>query len=328
MTATLREHAPDLVPPSLWDYLRDAAPVLAHGDAAALVTTWPSPTLIISDGAYGLGKFAGEPSTVEGLPEWYAPHLDAWTRRAGPRTTLWLWNTEVGWATVHPELVRRGWVYTQLVTWDKGIAHVAGRVNSLTIRSLPVVTEVCARYVRPLTFLGHPLQAWLRSEWQRSGLTLDDANRACGVIAAAGRKYLGSDQQWYPPPGEMLMRLVVFAQTHGDPAGAPYFAGESPEQIARVACLERAVWNHEHGLTNVWAWPAGTSEMAKPEELMARIIRLSSYPGDVVWEPFGGRCPVARAGWRLGRTVYSAEIDGVMLAEARASLTAVIAGRM
>jgi hypothetical protein len=60
-----------------------------------------------------------------------------WRRLAAAATTLWFWNTEVGWATVHPLLAEHGWEYVQAITWDKGIRHVAGNVNGQTIRKFP-----------------------------------------------------------------------------------------------------------------------------------------------------------------------------------------------
>lgn len=29
-------------------------------------------------------------------PEWYEPHIRAWSEHASPETTLWFWNTEEG----------------------------------------------------------------------------------------------------------------------------------------------------------------------------------------------------------------------------------------
>ena len=54
--------------------------------------------------------------------------MAAWSRQAEPATTLWFWNTEVGWATVHPLAAEDGWDYVRVITWDKGIAHIAGNV--------------------------------------------------------------------------------------------------------------------------------------------------------------------------------------------------------
>lgn len=97
--------------------------------------------------------------------------MKAWDEAAKPGTALWLWNTEIGWATVHPLLVAHGWEYVQTVTWDKGISHIAGNVNDDTIRRLPVVSEVSGLYQRRLlidTATGAmPVKKWLRYEWQR-----------------------------------------------------------------------------------------------------------------------------------------------------------------
>lgn len=115
---------------------------LHRGDGLDVYNEWPTPGTIVSDGAYGVGGFPGDPRTPEGLRDWYAPHVEAWSSNASLATTLWFWNTEVGWANVHPLLVENGWKYEFTNVWNKGVGHVAGNVNSLTIRRFPVVTEV------------------------------------------------------------------------------------------------------------------------------------------------------------------------------------------
>src|SRR4051794_11958120 len=74
---------------------------LYNGDALEAYDEWLPPACIIADGPYGLGKFPGEPKSPDGLAEWYAPHAAAWARRAQPLTTLWFWNSEIGWAKSH-----------------------------------------------------------------------------------------------------------------------------------------------------------------------------------------------------------------------------------
>src|SRR5947209_3134699 len=81
------------------------------GDALDFYRHWARPTVIISDGAYGLGSFPGDPPTSAGLEAWYRPHIEAWSKFALSNTTLWFWNSELGWATVHPLLVNAGWDY-------------------------------------------------------------------------------------------------------------------------------------------------------------------------------------------------------------------------
>ena len=211
---------------------------LHDGDALGAYESWPSPSTVISDGAYGVGGFPGDPRTPEGLVEWYRPHVAAWSKKATPATTLWFWNTEVGWATVHPLLVQHGWEYVQTIIWDKGIQHIAGNVNGETIRQFPVVTEVCVLYRRRLEFPSpHGMMSakeWLRSEWKRAGLALNEANDACNVKNAATRKYLTQDWLWYFPPPEMMALLVAYANKHGDRKGRPYFSidGKRPQRSA------------------------------------------------------------------------------------------------
>jgi site-specific DNA-methyltransferase (adenine-specific) len=105
----------------------------------------------------------------DGLADWYAPHAEAWARKSLPGTTLWFWNSEIGWAKSHPALELHGWQYEETIVWDKGISHIAGKVNSKTVRGVPVVTEIAVRYTRKVKLPSVdgellPLKAWVRGE--------------------------------------------------------------------------------------------------------------------------------------------------------------------
>lgn len=50
--------------------------------------------------------------------------------------------------------------------------------------------------------------------------------------------------------------------------------------------------------------PAGE----KPLALVERTIRVTTDPGDAVWEPFGGLCPAAVCALKLERECRGAEI--------------------
>ena len=297
-----------------------------HGDAIDCYQKWPAPTVIISDGPYGLGSFPGDPRSPETLPEFYRPHLKAWYRYALPSTTLWFWNSEVGWATVHHEIVGAGWEFRNCHIWDKGIAHVAGNSNTVTLRKFPVTTEVCVQYVKKIYFevdgRRMSMQEWLRHEWQRSGLPFYKTNEACGVKNAATRKYFTSDHLWYFPPPDAFRRLVEYANTHGEPSGKPYFSIDGRRSLKGAEWrLMRAKFHCPNGTTNVWRRSAvrGHERLKrktscihmnqKPIELLDLCIRVSSDPGDVVWEPFGGLCSAAMASKYLGRDCYAAEIN-------------------
>ena len=296
--------------------------------AEHLYDIWPDPICIICDGPYGLNGYPGDLPDVAGLTDWYRPHIRAWTAKATPQTTLWFWNSEIGWATVHPLLQEFGWEYRSCHVWDKGLGHIAGNTNTRTLRKLPVTTEVCVQYVKPPRFNGLSMQEWLRAEWLRTGLPLHLANDACGVRNAATRKYLTSDHLWYFPPTDAFVALASYANAHGDPEGMPYFSTNGNNPLTEDEWRQqRAKFNCPIGLTNVWKHPhVGGAERVngirqhmrwkfkslhgsqKPLALVSMIIETCTDSGDMVWEPFGGLCPAAVISCRSGRACRSAEI--------------------
>lgn len=82
----------------------------------------------------------------------------------------------------------------------------------------------------------------------------------------------------------------------------------------------RAKFYCEFAVTNVWNEPAvrGVERLKleysclhlnqKPLKLLDRIIRASSDPGDVVWDPFAGLASVGVAAARAGRRYFGSEI--------------------
>jgi hypothetical protein len=318
--------------PSASDVFRRGDVAIHFDRAEVLYDSWPRPTCIIADGPYGVSGFPGDERKAETLVDWYAPHVQAWSRIATPETTLWFWNTELGWATVHPILAANGWEYRCCNIWDKGMSHVAGNANTQTLRKFPVVTEVCVQYVKAAIFVADgrkmSMQEWLRREWRRSGLPLSAANEACGVLNAATRKYLTADHLWYYPPVDAFIKLADYANRLGNAGGRPYFSldGKQPicaDQWARM----RAKFTCEVGITNVWREPQVSGQeriqgarngmrykfrslhgSQKPLKFIDLIIRSSTDPDDVVWEPFGGLCPGAVVCHHLRRQYVAAEI--------------------
>lgn len=290
------------------------------GDSLEFYDDWPTPTVIISDGAYGILGFNGDTPNPQHLKEWYLPHVEAWSRRASYQTTLWLWNTELGWATLHPLLEEYGWKFVALHVWDKGKAHIAGK-NTSNLKHLPIVTEVCAQYVREPWISGKTIKEWLLDEWKRAGLKKSTANQAAGVKNAASRKYLDQGHLWYPPPPEAFERMVRFANEYGSPEGRPYFSLDGKRPISREEWLTLFPKFHPiQGWTNVWHRPPlkGKERVAKkksahlnqkPLDLTQLIIQLTSDPGDIVWEPFGGLFTGVLAAALLDRVGYGSEID-------------------
>lgn len=301
--------------------------IVENADALNCYSNWPSPTVIISDGPYGLSKFPGDPKSPESLASIYAPHVAAWSKYALPETTLWFWCSELGWAEVHGLLKTHGWSYRAAHIWDKGVGHIAGNCNGDSIRGFPVVSEICVQYVREATLKNvHdeevPLKVWLRQEWLRSGLTLTKTNEACGVKNAATRKYFTQCHLWYFPPADKMVDLAAYATRYGVRTDRPYFSLDGKTSIKAEQWERlRSKWNHTHGITNIWTEPAVRGDERirsvgmkalhanqKPLKLMRRIIEASSDLGDVVWEPFGGLCSATVAALELGRRAFAAEL--------------------
>jgi DNA methylase len=296
---------------------------LCYGDSAQYYAGWERPTAIISDGGYGVLGFEGDTSDHLGLPDWYESHIRAWSEYSMPSTTLWFWNSEIGWAVVHPLLEKYGWRYVECNTWNKTKAHIAGNVNTKRLRRFPVVTEICVLYVREMHIDGLLLKEWLLREWKRSGLPLKRANDACGVRDAAVRKYLDQGHLWYFPPPEKFERLVEYANMYGEATGRPYFSidGKHPVKGDEWSTM-RSKFNCPYGWTNVWErLPVHGSERLnvtngkaahlnqKPVDLMRLIIEASSDEGDVIWEPFGGLFSASLAAYQTKRKAYAGEID-------------------
>lgn len=296
---------------------------LYYGDSLDFYSTWRRPTVIVSDGAYGVLGFEGDTTNHLDLPNWYEAHIKAWSQAALPNTTLWFWNSEIGWATVHPLLEKYGWRYIAANIWDKGKGHIAGNVNTKSIRQFPVTTEICVHYVFEPRINGLLLKEWLLSEWKRTNLPLRAANIACGVADAAVRKYFDQGHLWYFPPIEKFEMLVDYANKYGDVTGRPYFAPDGRHSLTGAEWAKmRAKFNCPHGVTNVWQRRALRDEERiktsggkavhlnqKPLDLMELIINASSEAGDVVWEPFGGLFSAALTARKLNRYAYAAEID-------------------
>lgn len=304
------------------DYFQKSGIDLRLGDSLGFYKNWPAPTCIVSDGAYGVLGFEGDTSDHLDIPAWYEPHIAAWSAAASPQTTLWFWNSEIGWAVTHPVLERFGWRYVHANVWNKGKGHIAGNVNTTKIRHFPVVTELCVQYVREPQVDGKLLKRWLLDEWKRTGLPLKRANEAARVKDAAVRKYLNQGHLWYFPPAETMEMLVSYANQHGLPKGRPYFAldGKRPLVAAEWTKM-RSKFFCPHGVTNVWDRTAvrdgervknegrAVHLNQKPLDLMERIILASTEPNDVVWEPFGGLFTASLAAYRLKRRAFGAEIQ-------------------
>ena len=120
---------------------------LSFGDSLDRYGSWERPTTIVSDGGYGVLGFEGDTSDHLSLPDWYAPHIARWAEHATPKTTLWIRNSEIGWAALHPIRDRYCRRCGHAHNRPRGNGNSTGNVHTAKIRRFPVVTEVCVQYV-------------------------------------------------------------------------------------------------------------------------------------------------------------------------------------
>lgn len=126
-----------------------------HGDAREVAAQQEpgSFSLAILDGPYGMNKAKWDRMKVADLPDWYAPHLDDVDRLCGASATLYLWNTAEGWATLHPGIVARGWVFRSLIVWDR--VRSMAQMHAARATTPPAVHETVGYYTR-----GRPRRVW------------------------------------------------------------------------------------------------------------------------------------------------------------------------
>jgi len=311
-------------------------------------------TLIVSDGAYGMGGFPGDPRSVRALPEWYRPHLEAWDRLAAPSSSLYFWNSPEGCARMLPNVESAGWSLYSQVRWDKGTSQMA-EMNYATVRGWVNSSEDCYFYVREavdisalaaaevtgdLDGLTHKsvleasgadprntVRAFLRSEWMdRAGLGISDAVAAWKSSAS----HYFTRSQWAIPTWKAFVALSGHAA-----AVAPLPPGSRPYLVTEAVWSRRGGLRESYealrypftlpqGVTDVWTGlpvnRTGRHSCAKRDDHTERIVTASSRPGDRVLEPFGGGAPVLRACRKLGRSCDSIEIDPEWHARAVASI--------
>ena len=287
-----------------------------------------SVSMVWSDGPYG-GRVAADWDRMKPaeLPEWYEPHIAQWSRICAPSATIYHWGTAEGEGYVREVYRRHGWTFRGLLTWDKGIASRAGRIDTESMRMWPDVTEVCGFWQRE----GYDISAMARGEVYRD---LDD--QRCAIEAA---RFLKSERvgagmtrrdlaAYFPSKTGGLTGCVtnweegynfptwdIWRRLHAalnEQSGGPHLQRRRDilydEQSLRseYEALRseyealRAPFTLPTGVTNVWRAnvPTGPARLghpcSKPLAFVRRALLASSRVGDTVLDPFAGSGGVAR----------------------------------
>jgi hypothetical protein len=192
---------------------------LFRGDVIDAYRTWPAPVVIVSDGAYGVAGFDGDPERPEDLPAWYRGHVGAWSAAATPETTLWFWAIEIGWANIHALLASHGWQFRACHTWNRGYDRVREGRAALGPH-FPLVTEIAVQYVRGADAKWRPLDG-LTNVWDEpSNIGPERLRDATGELVHPNQK-----------PLRLMERIISATSDEGDVVWEP-FAGLATASIA------------------------------------------------------------------------------------------------
>ena len=299
-----------------------------QGDAREVASSMAdgSCSLAILDGPYALGKATWDRQGIDGLPEWYRPHLEDVGRVCAPSASLYVWNTAAGWARLDPLIRSMGWTWRALVTWDKTIAHMAGRVDTAGLRTWFDLTEVCGFYQRESP---SPFPDLLTRRRQIAGLTRKDLaalfpSRTGGLTGCV----LNWESGYNVPTKGQWVSMMERIQTEG--AGTvPVLSGSEYDHLRAEYEASRPPFECPMGVGNVWTHgPVAGSERLrgpngatlhpcqKPVLFARRMIEASTRPGDRVWVPFGGtlrECiaarDIARESAESARYVVTSELN-------------------
>ena len=319
--------------------MASSAEGLYRGDCLDWLRSLPDgcATLAIVDGPYGLKLAEWDTfNDWQEYREWYGRLWPDLSRVMAHNACLWVFGTFRSLRHLDADIeASGGWKLRQQVTWDKGLAYVAGN-TSYTLRQHPIASECLLYYAREsvdisalawegVTREDNTVREYLITERDRAGWT----NR---MILEAWRERYGNNggmpnhwfvkSQWALPTRENYEWLrSLFNRTGGDYLRREYEdLRREYEDLRREYEDLRYPFNQLGGVTDVWQVPmcrgseriklnGQTAHVAqKPVEIMRRVIESTSRQGDLVIDPFAGTGTSAVAAIRLGRRWAGAEI--------------------
>jgi site-specific DNA-methyltransferase (adenine-specific) len=303
-----------------------------------------SVSMIWSDGPYAMKKAPWDMMGIDGLADWYAPHVEAWGRVCAPSATVYLWGTDEGWARLDPVMRAHGWTFRVKVTWLKTNPPAQKGQNALTCWA--DFTEVCGVYQQEPNEVDlwntygaeHPVRVYLDDARKRSGLTLGEVDAALGTSDMARHWFTWS--QWCLPSAERYAALQDLLPSLTRPLE------DLARERDRVWTAFREEWDRVRAcftaptgeISNVWKAPmvapthrlktadGDTHECEKPLAFADRVVRASTRIGDTILDPFAGTNRIAVACRRLPeeerRHAIGIEMDQRWLDAVRPSLIA------
>jgi hypothetical protein len=187
---------------------------------------------------------------IEGLAEWYAPHLARVSALLAASASMYVWNTAPGLKRLDPVIRGLGWTWRADITWHKTGANPA-LIGVKTCGKWPDVTEVCGHYQRGAAHHSNPDGAsnvWTLSPTADLGperlLSGEVSRRTFGAPVCADplhpcqKPLLFAERMIRAStrPGERV--LVPFGGTCREAVVCEWLARSEPEQARRYDVCE------------------------------------------------------------------------------------------
>lgn len=103
-------------------------------------------SMVWSDGPYAMGKGDWDKMKPSELPDFYEPHIMAWSELCAPSATIYHWGTAEGEGYVRDVYRRHGWAFHALLIWHKPDAPSMIGINCGS--GLVETAEYCGVWVR------------------------------------------------------------------------------------------------------------------------------------------------------------------------------------
>lgn len=290
--------------------------------------------LVLTDPPYNIGKDMtwDHWKTQDEYLEWCRLWLAECVRVLKPNGVMYVFHGEMGqFSRIMTMAQEMGMTLRSFCIWDKGDTFfkkswINGEATGL--RSWFAVTEYCAHFVKFLDptktdtsmINDNPesyaeLKAWYQSELDRLRLTKRDVRqRYCSVTGRGDgmlRHYF-SNSQFEIPTREVWESVYLpmgFGKTFAELKHDFDQKRQEYEQL-------REVHNADMYHCNIWRRKSMPSQKKshccqKPEDIIFRLINVSSRPGDTVLDPFIGSGTTAAAAIEAGRKYIGIEKDPV-----------------
>lgn len=268
--------------------------------------------LLIADPPYNENK-ADWDHNHDYLP-WWQECVSQFTRILKPNGVLYFFQMNIETAMdMHHICKENALRLRQMIVIDKGLMSVARR-TSQSVRSFPKATEYLFYYTFQDTTGAeqlsdtycriNPMARYLRDEIDRSGTTHGELTR---LFPSKTDGETGCVRNWLKGYNFPLRWQYAKIRDYLNRGGMASYLRREYETL-------RYTFNLPYGITDVWAFnfyedKVGEHETPKPVKLIERILRASSEPGGIIFDPFLGSGTSLLAARRTNRICLGFEID-------------------